>query len=116
MRIVTTFMPCITIRVLLECSIGIPRGLVVAMELTQPQVFVHPDGRLDRKNAAIYIGCSAKTLADWATKGNGPPYLFVGGRVFYFRHDLDAWIRSVPCRSNSSGRTVSAQAERTRAE
>ena len=63
-------------------------------ELEIARVFVHPDGRMDRKNAAIYLGCAAKTLADWATKGTGPRYVMVGGRAFYFQDDLDSWIAS----------------------
>lgn len=58
-----------------------------------PRIFQFPDGRLDRKNAAQYLGCSPKTLADWATKGIGPPYILLGGRVFYFREALDHWIK-----------------------
>ena len=61
-------------------------------EIQIARVFVHPDGRMNRKNAGLYLGCSAKTLADWATKGIGPRYVMVGGRAFYFRADLDSWI------------------------
>jgi len=60
----------------------------------EPRIFMHPDGRMNRKNAALYLGCAPKTLADWATKGSGPPYVFVGGRAFYFRDALDAWIKA----------------------
>ena len=63
-------------------------------EVQVARVFVHPDGRMNRKNAALYVGCAAKTLADWATKGIGPRYVMVGGRAFYFRQELDAWISS----------------------
>jgi predicted DNA-binding transcriptional regulator AlpA len=66
------------------------------------RIFVHPDGRMDRKNAAIYLGFAPKTLADWATKGTGPKYVMVGGRVFYFREDIDAWIGSQPRSPGSS--------------
>ena len=66
------------------------------------RVFIHPDGRLDRKNTAIYVGCAPKTLADWATKGIGPKYLMVGGRCFYFKDDLDAWIALQGSSTNSN--------------
>ena len=59
------------------------------------RVFVHPDGRLNRKNAAIYLGFQPKTLADWANKGIGPRYVLVSGKAFYFRDDLDAFINGV---------------------
>ena len=61
-----------------------------------PRVFLHPDGRMDRKNTAIYLGCAPKTLADWAMKGNGPKYVMLGGRAFYFVQDLDEWIAPPP--------------------
>ena len=51
-----------------------------------------PDGRMDRRNAAAYIGVSVKTLATWATQGKSPKYRLVGGRAFYFQADLDAFI------------------------
>ena len=57
-------------------------------------IFIHPDGRVDRKGAAQYLGCSPKTLADWATKGIGPEYVMLGGRAFYFRDDLDKFVMS----------------------
>ncbi len=72
------------------------------LEVTEVRVFVHPDGRLNRKNAAIYLGCSPKTLADWATKGIGPEYLLVGGRAFYFKQALDSWISAQRVSPSSS--------------
>jgi len=72
------------------------------VETETPRVFIHPDGRMNRKNTALYVGCSPKTLADWATKGIGPRYVMVGGRAFYFRHDLDAWIGSKSISASSS--------------
>ncbi|HEY1301060.1 MAG TPA: hypothetical protein VGF07_11230 [Stellaceae bacterium] len=52
-----------------------------------------PDGRLTRDNAARYLGHSPKTLAMWQVRGLGPRSVKVGGRVFYYRTDLDAFIR-----------------------
>ena len=50
-----------------------------------------PDGRMDAKNAARYLGCSPKTLAHMRCSGKGPPFL-KPGRIFYFLEDLDAWL------------------------
>ena len=47
------------------------------------KVRVFPDNRVDRPNAAIALGRSAKTLASWKCKGIGPRPTNVGGRVFY---------------------------------
>jgi predicted DNA-binding transcriptional regulator AlpA len=55
---------------------------------------MYPDGRLDRANAARYTGFSIKTLAMHATAGTGPKFQKIGGRVFYRRADLDAWLSS----------------------
>ncbi len=57
------------------------------------EVVMFPDGRLDAKNAASYIGLSEKTLAMMRCEGSGPKYL-KRGRIFYFREDLDTWIQS----------------------
>lgn len=51
-----------------------------------------PDGRLSRRDAASYLGMSAKTLANYAYRGLGPRCGKVGGRVFYYLEDLDAYI------------------------
>ncbi len=75
----------------------------MSTEIETRRVFIHPDGRMNRKNAALYVGCASKTLADWATKGIGPHYVMVGGRAFYFRDDLDEWIGS-KIKSASSSR------------
>jgi hypothetical protein len=48
---------------------------------------------MEREEAAKYIGRAAKTLAQWAVQGIGPKSVKVGGRVFYFKADLDAFIR-----------------------
>jgi hypothetical protein len=55
------------------------------------EVTVLPDGRMDAKNAASYLGLSPKTLAMMRCEGTGPKFV-KRGRVFYFKHDLDAWI------------------------
>ncbi len=75
------------------------------IETETPRVFLHPDGRMDRKNTAIYLGCAPKTLADWAMKGIGPKYVMLGGKAFYFVQDLDEWIAEQP-RIRGSARTA----------
>jgi len=58
------------------------------------KVRILPDGRMARGDAALYLGHQPKTLAMWALQGKGPRSLKVGGRVFYFKEDLDAFIRA----------------------
>jgi hypothetical protein len=52
-----------------------------------------PDGRLDTKNAALYLGLKEKTLAMMRSQGSGPPYI-KRGRIFYYKEDLDLWINA----------------------
>ena len=54
-------------------------------------VKMYPDGRLDTKNAALYLGLEEKTLAMKRSDGTGPTFI-KRGRIFYFKEDLDAWI------------------------
>lgn len=55
---------------------------------------IYPDGRMARKDAAAYLGYKPGTLAMLATEGKGPKRVKLGGRVFYFKHDLDAWVHA----------------------
>ena len=55
-------------------------------------VRILPDGRLTRQDAAKYLGCAKKTMEMWALNGVGPRAHRVGGRVFYFKTALDAFI------------------------
>jgi hypothetical protein len=58
-------------------------------------VVILPDGRMNRKNAAKYLGLAEKTLAMHASRGTGPAFI-KRGRVFYFRDALDAWLKDPP--------------------
>jgi hypothetical protein len=59
----------------------------------QVRVRILPDGRMRRPDAARYIGVSEKTLANMRTRGEGPPPTRILGRIFYYRSDLDRFIR-----------------------
>ena len=56
------------------------------------KVRVLPDGRMTRRDAARYIGVEDKTLANWELVKKGPRSVLVGGRWFYFKTELDAFI------------------------
>jgi hypothetical protein len=55
------------------------------------EVVMFPDGRMDVKNAAAYIGLAVKTLAMLRYQGKGPRFI-KRGRVFYSKGDLDEWL------------------------
>lgn len=60
----------------------------------QPTVLVLPDGRVDRANAAAFLGRAPKTLAEWHRLGKGPRSRMVGGRRFYDIGELRAFAGS----------------------
>jgi hypothetical protein len=67
-----------------------PPPLALAVETVRVRGL--PDGRLSRADAARYLGVTPKTLSMWQLEGKGPPSVKVGGRVFYYRSALDAFI------------------------
>ncbi len=52
----------------------------------------YPDGRLDTKHAAEYLGLSVKTLAIKRSNGTGPKFINTG-RIFYYADDLNNWLK-----------------------
>lgn len=61
------------------------------------RVRILPDGRMTRRDAAQYLGLAEKTLAMWSSAGKGPPSMKVGGRVFYYQHELDKFVAPTRC-------------------
>ena len=66
---------------------------VTTSALDHVRVRILPDGRMTRQDAARYLGNKPKTLAMWELNGTGPRSVKVGGRRFYFKEVLDAYIR-----------------------
>ena len=56
---------------------------------------------LRTKEAAHYVGLSARTLEKHRTYGTGPAYRKVGGRVIFTLEDLRAWADRGACASTS---------------
>lgn len=44
------------------------------------------------KDAATALGVSVGTLANWRTKGCGPKFVRIGGKIGYRDEDLEAFI------------------------
>lgn len=51
-----------------------------------------PDGRMDAKNAAAFLGLSEKTLAMMRCNGTGPEFI-KRGRIWYYKQDLITWVK-----------------------
>ncbi len=48
---------------------------------------------LNQKDAARFLGLSARTLESWRWRGQGPAYVRIGrNRVRYHRRDLEAFL------------------------
>lgn len=62
------------------------------MSFIYKDIEIYPDGRLDAKNAALYLGLSESTLANMRCKGIGPSYIR-RGRIFYYLEALDYWLQ-----------------------
>ena len=64
------------------------------IQIESTKVRILPDGRMTRRNAALYLGFAEKTIAMW--DGDDPGKLGsikLGGRRFYFKDRLDRVIR-----------------------
>lgn len=50
--------------------------------------------KLDTEEAAIYLGVTVRTLANWRSAGSGPKFYKPSEKLtYYFKDDLDAWIK-----------------------
>ncbi len=47
---------------------------------------------MDTDETADYLKLSAKTLRNWRSDGDGPPYVKFGNRVRYDRRKVDSWL------------------------
>lgn len=55
---------------------------------------IDADVCLTRAEAAAWTKFSVGTLANWASKGEGPRYFRVAGKTRYRLDDLKAWLAS----------------------
>ena len=63
----------------------------------QGEPYILPDGRMDGKQTAMYLGIHRSVLGKMRTEGTGPPYMRLvsaRGKLFYYKADVDAWLAS----------------------
>ena len=58
--------------------------------------------RMATADAAAFLGLSTSTLEKMRSEGRGPRYVKLGGRVFYRRADLDAYVQSAVVETTDS--------------
>jgi hypothetical protein len=51
---------------------------------------------LSTTRTADFLGVRPKTLAKWRVYGGGPPFVRLGGRVFYEAADLEKYVAALP--------------------
>lgn len=51
-----------------------------------------PDGRVSLRGAAEYLGLAERTIRNWKYRGLGPRSTKIGGRVFFYLVDLQAFV------------------------
>lgn len=61
--------------------------------VTQAEVRVDACGRMDRKNAALALGKSQQTLANWKAQSVGPASFIVNGRCYYWAEEVLSYGR-----------------------
>ena len=76
----------------IEFAAGHPVELET-IEIEVVRVRLLPNGNMDSNNAAKYLGRAPKTLAMWRMEGIGPEWTKNGGRIFYNKEALDAFMR-----------------------
>lgn len=47
---------------------------------------------VDTNGAAPILGVAVSTLNTWRSRGTGPKFHRIGGRIRYFKADLQAWL------------------------
>jgi predicted DNA-binding transcriptional regulator AlpA len=77
-----------------------------------PNLSALPPRFLRTKEAAHFLGLSARTLEKHRTYGTGPSYRKLGGRVVYAIDDLQAWTERGAVTSTSDPRGTLLPAKR----
>lgn len=52
------------------------------------------DIKLSEEETAVYLEVSQRTLANWRADNKGPKFYKPAQKIYYFKSDIDEWIRS----------------------
>lgn len=55
-----------------------------------------PDSDHPAERVAAYLGASVGTLANWRNIGGGPRFRKLGGKIYYRKADVTAWVEQSP--------------------
>lgn len=56
--------------------------------------FTNRANRMAPVEAAQYLDCTPKTLAQWRYQKKGPAFAKVGQRIYYDKRILNTWLKS----------------------
>lgn len=76
------------------CAVGWLVSEITTMADTIDFDNLKPNDKLDRWQAAKYLGNTYNTLTVWASQKKGPPFYKPGKRALYKVVDLDAFLES----------------------
>lgn len=65
-----------------------------SIEFETVKIKMLPDGRLSAIEAAKYLGRAVSSMAIDRTNGVGCPFVKIGGKIWYWKSDLDQYIAS----------------------
>ena len=68
------------------------RSVRNACLIERPVIRATASGRVDERSAALYLGCSPRTLRKMRAEDSGPSYECVRGRIWYALAELDAYL------------------------
>ncbi len=66
----------------------------IAQAIIQAYRDSYPDGLVPPQDAAHILRLQASYLATLRSRGGGPAYIRMGGRIFYHLEDLAQWFES----------------------
>jgi predicted site-specific integrase-resolvase len=54
-----------------------------------------PAGLVRRLDACVMLGIVPRTAHEWSVRGYGPQPRRIGGRVYYLKSEIDAFLQEV---------------------
>lgn len=96
----------------LSKAVGVPLSEVLPSYPVKAAPSPLADGLLSPYEVAAQLGISAKTLANWRSRGQGPEYQKIGSRVGYRPVDLRRFLKRTRFENTSQQTTRTAAQSR----
>lgn len=63
------------------------------MKKRKIEIATNPD-LITAADTSAYLGVNNKTLIRWSNEGRGPTRARIGGRAYYFKPEVQAWVEN----------------------